>query len=46
MEVCRCTRAKKENCKSCVYERWERDRKIRKQIIRIFKEARRKGACK
>lgn len=46
MEVCKCTRVKKASCKSCVYERWERDKEIRKQIIRIFREARKKRGCK
>lgn len=46
MEVCRCTRVKRRECKKCVNEIWERDNEIRKEIIRIFKEAGKKSSCK
>jgi hypothetical protein len=46
MEVCKCTRAKRVGCKKCVNDVWGRDKELRREIIRIFKEARNKSGCK
>lgn len=46
MKGCKCFKVNESSCKVCGFKRWGDDKELRKEVKRIFVEARKKRYCK